>query len=224
MPNLNSKAILDSGSTISLLPDDQVRKLWREFNVVSDKQVIAPFIDCSYAGEKGEGYVFEFRFDNKTIQVPIHEMVIDAYADYQTTFLLDERFSDFESVCMFGIGSTADFGIDTDQFTLLGATFLRSAYVVYDLANKQLGLAQANLNETDSDIIEVKSDDLPEVTGVASQASQTGPSRTDSAGSGSTGGSGDGDDDEDHAAGGIAPPAMAAMTVMGLVGAVIVAL
>lgn len=175
LPNLDSMAILDSGSTISLLPDDQVQELWDEFNVVTSKDTLTPYIDCAYRGDKGKGYVFEFVFDGKTIQVPIDEMVIDAYADVQALFkqyLIRNKglteVSDWDSVCMFGIGSTADFDIDTDKFTLLGDTFLRSAYVVYDLDNERLAIAQANLNSTDSNIVDITPGDLPVVSGVKS--------------------------------------------------------
>lgn len=177
LANLDSFAILDSGSTISLLPDDQVQDIWDEFGVLAFRDVLAPFIDCAYAGDKGDGYIFEFRFDNKTIQVPMDEMVIDAYADVQDQILSDDTLRDYfdgwDGVCMFGIGSTGDFGISTDQFTLLGATFLRSAYVVYDLENEQLGLAQANVNSSEEDIVEITSGSLPDVTGVESQSPST---------------------------------------------------
>ncbi|KAG9258591.1 aspartic peptidase domain-containing protein [Emericellopsis atlantica] len=177
IPNLDSLAILDSGSTISLLPNDQVQDLWDEFGVLSFIDVLAPFIDCAYRGDKGQGYKFEFRFDGKTISVPMDEMVIDAYSDVQDIFKSDptlrQYFGDWDGACMFGIGSTSDFGIDDDQFTLLGATFLRSAYVVYDLANEQLGIAQANLNSTDTDIVDIEEGDLPDVTGVESQSTPT---------------------------------------------------
>lgn len=183
MPNLDSQAILDSGSTISLLPDDQVQELWDEFGVIAFQDVIAPFVDCAYRGEQGNGYIFEFRFDGKTIRVPIDEMVIDAYGDIQDLFqqdpMLGDLFDGWDGVCMFGIGSTADFGINTNQFTLLGATFLRSAYVVYDLENEQLGLAQANLNSTNSDIVEIEDGIPDDIQGVESQS----PSPTSSAAS-----------------------------------------
>ena len=168
MPNLNSKAILDSGSTISLLPDDQVEAVWEEFGVRVVQGVPVPFIDCAYAGDKGRDYIFEFRFGSKTIQVPIDEMIINALAGFQDDLLQVREFKDWEGVCMFGIGATSFFGYDTDEFTLLGATFLRSAYVVYDIANQQVALAQANLNSTESEIVEITKGDLPTVTGVDS--------------------------------------------------------
>jgi hypothetical protein len=39
--------------------------------------------------------------------------------------------------------------------SVLGDTFLRSAYVVYDLANNQISLAATNFNATNSDIREI---------------------------------------------------------------------
>ncbi|KAL6857867.1 hypothetical protein ACO1O0_005310 [Amphichorda felina] len=204
IPDLNSKAILDSGSTISLLPDKQVQELWDEFDVISLQELPVPLIDCAYAGDKGRGYIFEFLFANKTIQVPIDEMVIDAFGSLQDQLLSDRLFKGWEGVCMFGIGSTASFGINTDQFTLLGATFLRSAYVVYDMANKQVAIAQANLNSTDSNIVEITAGDLPKVTGVDESEGNDGI--------------------DDAAVGRMPPPVMAVAAVVGLLGVFMVAL
>lgn len=198
LENLNSYAILDSGSTINLLPDDQVQPIWEQFGVLAFEDVLAPFVDCAYAEEKGQGYVFEFRFANKTIQVPMDEMVINAYDDIQDQIFRDPTlrnyFRNWTGACMFGIGSTLDFGIDNSNFTLLGATFLRSAYVVYDLANEQLAIAQANLNSQDEDIVEITSGDLPDVTGVDRQ-SPTSSSTTPSSSTPTPTSSNGGDDD-----------------------------
>lgn len=190
--DLDSYAILDSGSTISLLPDRQVRALWEEFGVVSMENLIAPLIDCKYGGGSGSGsddYIFEFRFGSKTIQVPMHEMVVDAFYDIQDDIMADdelaEYFGGWEGVCMFGVGSTADFGFFTDKFTLLGDTFLRSAYVVYDLANEQVGIAQANLNSTRSSIVEIGKGDLPDVTGVSRQGDDSSSTATTTSAGGS---------------------------------------
>merc|ERR1712000_31851 len=229
LPNLDSQAILDSGSTISLLPDDQVQELWDEFGVRAFQDVLAPFVDCAYKGEQGNGYVFEFRFDGKTIRVPIDEMIIDAYADVQDLFeqdpLLSQYFDGWDGVCMFGIGSTGDFGIDSDQFTLLGATFLRSAYVVYDLENQQLGLAQANLNSTDTDIVEID-DEIPnDIEGVESQSPSTSTSTstsTDDAPTNTQSGQADetaGSEDDDDNLGGKMVPSVLGVGLMSVIGA-----
>lgn len=169
--SLESEAILDSGSTICLLPASKVKPIHDRFGVVSIEGVLAPFADCAWRGDKGRGYSFDFKFAGKTIRVPLREMVVNAFDELQDQLMSDplarRYFGDWDSICIFGIGSTGDFGFKGNDFTLLGDTFLRSAYVVYDLANEQLGLAQANLRSDKSNIVEITSGaNLPDVEGV----------------------------------------------------------
>jgi hypothetical protein len=98
------------------------------------------------------------------------EMVINAFPDKQEIFddpQVSSYFNDWDSVCMFGISPVSQYGL-TGGVTLLGDTFLRSAYVVYDLANEQLGIAEANHNTDESNIVELKEKDtkFPDVAGV----------------------------------------------------------
>ena len=55
-------------------------------------------------------------------------------------------FSDGSPACVFRIQSI-------EGNAILGDTFLRSAYVVYDLSNKVIGLAQTVFDTTDSNIV-----------------------------------------------------------------------
>ncbi|KAL7800006.1 aspartic peptidase domain-containing protein [Trichoderma ceciliae] len=155
-PAVNATAILDSGSTISLLPDAVVQSIWKHFKVLNIQGIPIPFIDCAQANSKD--VTFSFQFTNKTIRVPIDEMVINNLASVQDDLLMDptlgDLFKGWTGVCTFGIGSTTNYGITSSSFVLLGDTFLRSAYVVYDLQNKQIGIAQATLNSTSSSITE----------------------------------------------------------------------
>ncbi|KAL2261552.1 hypothetical protein VTK26DRAFT_3903 [Humicola hyalothermophila] len=66
------------------------------------------------------------------------------------------------------------------NFTLLGDTFLRSAYVVFDLTHYQVGMAQANLNSSTSTVVELSSSgtSLPRVTGVPTQQTTFTPTPT----------------------------------------------
>ncbi|KAF4962204.1 hypothetical protein FSARC_9719 [Fusarium sarcochroum] len=167
-------AILDSGSTLCLLPDKQVEDIYEAFGVLVIESQNVPFVDCAYGKDKGKGISFDFKFDGKTISVPMSEMVVDAFHDQQDLFkhpLLKPYFEDWDDVCMFGIGRTSMYGVKTASFALLGDTFLRSAYVVYDLANEQLGIAEANPRESDSNVVELKEKDtkLPDVAGVESK-------------------------------------------------------
>ncbi|KAM5346757.1 hypothetical protein ACJ41O_009762 [Fusarium nematophilum] len=235
LDEMNADAILDSGSTICLLPDSQVQDIWDEFDVRNIEDLQVPFVDCAYADDKGDGITFDFKFDGKTISVPMKEMVINAFEEIQDDIKSDptlrEYFDGWDGVCMFGIGSAADYGVSSSSFALLGDTFLRSAYVVYDLANQQLGIAEANLNTDDSDIVELKANDsdLPDVSGVASKsnpsatatasddsASGSRPTVTVTAGSDASAGQ-SGDDGDDNAAGHLVPAFMA--TLMMAVGA-----
>ncbi|KAF4979380.1 hypothetical protein FZEAL_4421 [Fusarium zealandicum] len=225
-------AILDSGSTICLLPDKQVQQIWKEFDVVNIPKVSVPFVDCAYGKSKGKDITIDFKFKGKTIAVPLSEMVIDVFKGQQDQFMgagLDNLFADWDSICMFGITSAEGYGIESVDFALLGDTFLRSAYVVYDLANEQLGIAEANSDTGESDIVELNADDkdFPDISGVASKSkpiatdsSGTRPTVTVTAGSdASSGQSGDGDDD-DNAAGHLVPAFMA--TLMMVLGAMVV--
>ena len=56
---------------------------------------------------------------------------------------------------------------------MLGDTFLRSAYVVYDLSNNEISLAQTNFNATKSNVMEIQSGTagVPDATGVANAIS-----------------------------------------------------
>lgn len=188
------------------MPDAQVQQIWDHFEVRSFTGLQIPFIDCAYREKKGDGYSLDFQFKGKTIRVPMSEMVVDAFATIQDTLqndsTLKKYFDGWDGVCMFGVGSAKDYGITTDNFALLGDTFLRSAYVVYDLKNEQLGLAQANLNSTNTKISEMSSNatSFPVTTG-ATQASS---------------------DDDDNAAGHVAPRVGVAafVTLMTIGGAV----
>ena len=165
-------AILDSGSTMSYLPDSIARRIFRQLGAVTDAELGLTFIDYSYLTDE-PGMTISFRFGRATITVPVHEMVLDLLGSYQ--HLLPSSIP-YDRVCVFGILTTADFETsgavpDSDMFALLGDTFLRSAYVVYDLDHYQIGMAQANLNSTTSNVIELKAggSSLPSVTGVAAQ-------------------------------------------------------
>ncbi|POR34184.1 Putative aspartic-type endopeptidase opsB [Tolypocladium paradoxum] len=180
LSNLDAAAILDSGSTLTLLPSSQARDISNYFGVKTIKEIPTPLIDCAYRESKGKGVTLKFKFNGKTIKVPVSEMAINAFPDDIQTVLKNSmyasRFSDWKNVCIFGIASAYDYGIKSDKFVLLGDTFLRSAYVAYDMANLQLGIAQANANTDKSNVIEIKKDakDLPKAAGVAEKDSAAG--------------------------------------------------
>lgn len=182
-------SILDSGTTMTYLPDAIATEIFDAIGAYqySSFESSIALVDCGLDAD------FTFRInDTASITVPADELVIDAFAGYQDSLPAEVPFA---STCLFGIQSLGvatdesggDDGDDDDSssggisesvdYAILGDTFLRSAYVVYDLDHLQVGIAPANLNSSSTNVQELSSNatGLPQLTGVASQ---TPPSST----------------------------------------------
>ncbi|KAF7563248.1 hypothetical protein G7046_g880 [Stylonectria norvegica] len=142
-------AVLDSGTTLSYLPQDVATQMWDEVGAVFESSVNLAVLPCSYADHEGH---FSFGFagpDGPRINITMDELVVD---------LTNGRMPQFTSgqwkgqlACEFGIQNSSSGSV------ILGDTFLRSAYVVYDLVNNEIGLARTNFNSTDSNIVAFES-------------------------------------------------------------------
>ncbi|KAM3424277.1 hypothetical protein BST61_g11184 [Cercospora zeina] len=128
---------LDTGASLTYLPDDLTAKIYDAVGAQYNRAEQVSFIDCDRADDR-ETLDFKFN-DQKTIQVPMNELVI--------------RYTD--DICVFGILPSGDSSFEEDSYYILGDTFLRSAYVVYDLAKNEISLAQTVFNSTDDKIIEL---------------------------------------------------------------------
>ncbi|KAH6603684.1 eukaryotic aspartyl protease [Trichoderma cornu-damae] len=108
---------LDSGSTLTLLPPSVVRQIASGLGSSGADGSGFYVVDCGLADEDG---TIDFSFDGVTIAVPYSEMVRQA--------------GSLPPQCYLGmVGST--------EFALLGDTFLRSAYAVFDLSGNMVHLA-----------------------------------------------------------------------------------
>lgn len=159
--------ILDSGTTLTYVPESMANRIFHAFDAIDDTSGTGlVFINCDYLSDN-KNLTFDFQFggdDGPVVRVPIDEMVLNNVNGY-VELGLDVPSLPFDNVCSFGLQPSSD-------YYLLGDTFLRSAYVVYDLTNKQIGLAQANLNSTESNILEITQESgIPDASGVASQVS-----------------------------------------------------
>lgn len=181
-------AVLDSGTTLSYFPDDIATPLFDAlgaFTYSSLGSVGLTMVECSLANS---GLEVNFRFnDSVSIVVPADEIVIDAFGS--VSGMIPPEIP-LDNPCLFGIQNSGDSlpseGARQIDFALLGDTFLRSAYVVYDLDNNEIALAQANLNSTDTNVQELTgSSDLTTFEGVAAQQDSTGTSGGGSSGTGS---------------------------------------
>lgn len=172
-------AVLDSGTTLSYFPDDIATPLFDAlgaYTYSSLGSVGLTMVECSLATS---GLEMTFRFnDSVSIVVPADEVVIDAFGPVSGAIPPEIP---LQNPCLFGIQNSGDSlpseGARQIDFALLGDTFLRSAYVVYDLDKNEIGLAQANLNSTDTNVQELtESSDLASFEGVESQQESSGTS------------------------------------------------
>lgn len=167
----DAPVILDSGTTLTYLPTRLANLIYKNTNAVDDTENSGlVFVDCNILTDAPKT-TFNFGFGGSSgvsIQVPVDEMVfsleglfsLDGYAATQLPF---------SNSCALGIN-----GQDEEPF-ILGDTFLRSAYVVYDLKNNLIAIAQTNFNSTTSSIVDFQASAtaIPNVSGVASSVAVT---------------------------------------------------
>lgn len=135
-------AVLDSGTTLTGIPTDLYNQL-KQFSGVVDDPTYGALVNCnisSYTGTLNYGFGGS---GGPTINVPFYELAVPA-VDQSGNPL---TFQDGSLACTFGL-----FPVDNGQSILFGDTFLRSAYVVYDLDNQQIGIAPTVFNTTKSNI------------------------------------------------------------------------
>lgn len=162
-PEFTIATLLDSGTTLTYLPDAIVADLIEIMGGFDDVERSGSiWVDCSLPTSYPD-YVLSYQFggaDGPNINVPLKEVIFDIPDAYQEQFRVS-----WERTCYLGILPSGD-----DTHYLLGDSFLRSAYVVYDIDNDELSIANTNFETTEEDIIEITSGStIPKATGVASQ-------------------------------------------------------
>ena len=167
--SLPTAALLDSGSSLVYLPNDITEDIYNSVGATYDSQSGVAYVDCTLANNAS---TLDFDFSGQTIQVPYNELVLDVGSSDGNQL----TFSNGVPACVFGIAPAQG------SEPVLGDTFLRSAYVVYDLENNEISLAQTNFNSTTDDIVEItQSSGVPGATDVASPvttvAAETGGAR-----------------------------------------------
>ncbi|KAK3987776.1 mitochondrial elongation factor g 1-like protein [Cladorrhinum sp. PSN332] len=159
--------VLDSGTTLSYLPTDLAAQVWREVGALYSPQFQLAVLPCDMANSKGH---FSFGFAGPSgprINVSMDELVLDLTSGAAPVFNTGPYRG--MTACEFGIQnfSSAPY--------LLGDTFLRSAYVVYDLVNNQIGLAATDFNSTKTNVVSFPSlsAHIPSATAARDQTAAT---------------------------------------------------
>ncbi|KAI5970426.1 hypothetical protein CANMA_000589 [Candida margitis] len=134
-------AVLDSSSTLSYFRKSQIRDIVKTLNGQFSSFAGAYVIDCSY---KNSESTLDITFTNKTIRVPVSDLVIE---------------SPLNSTCYLGILEQSVGSL----YILFGDNILKNAYIVYDLEDYEIHIGQAYY--TDDEDIETVEDNVPTAGG-----------------------------------------------------------
>ena len=139
---------LDSKVSQTFLPDDIVERIYQDLGVWWDGQFQVGRINCTM---KQKDYNITFTFIDFSISSPL---------------------SDFIGT---GNGETCQFNIvpSFGETSVLGDTFLRNVYVVYDLSNNEISMAPTNFDESEGQILEIGSGATPISGAVPESATAT---------------------------------------------------
>ena len=154
-PMLPTPVLLDSGSSLTYLPAEITNTIFEEVGVSYNSQHGVAYIPCNTPVDQNHG--FNFTFSGPSIFVGMEEMIVNFPTGRRPTY------PNGDPACIFGISPAGPGG------AVLGDTFLRSAYVVFDLENNEISIAKTNFNATESNIVEIGTgkDSVPDATGVA---------------------------------------------------------
>jgi hypothetical protein len=158
-------AILDSGTTITLLPDEVAAVIFEELGATVSQQLGAVVVPCALASKNGSiNYGFG-GVGGPVIKVDVSQLVLPLTTSDGRT----PTYNNGEAACQLGIQAAGDVP------TLFGDTFLRSAYVVYDLENNRIALAQTDFNATGSNVVSFASAGaaIPSATSAPNEAAVT---------------------------------------------------
>lgn len=137
--------LLDSGSSLTYLPDDLALEVMNAVGVEYDRRNEVGLVACSLANNATS---LNFRFSEPVISVPMNELVLPPQPRRYSSNLLTLADGRTEA-CLFGVVPAGS------NPSVLGDTFLRSAYVVYDLENHEISIAPTNFNATADRILEI---------------------------------------------------------------------
>jgi hypothetical protein len=176
---LPAPVLLDSGSTLTYLPNAITQEIYDAVNAVYQPSMGAAYAPCSLASSSA---TIDFTFSGATIKVPYNELFLPAGTNQ---FGQPITFQNGEEACLFGI-APANGGM-----AVLGDTFLRSSYVVYDLSNNEISLAQTVFNSTKDDVQQITkgTDGVPNATPVANPVTDVSASTDGARIAGATGSS-----------------------------------
>jgi hypothetical protein len=141
-------AVLDSGTTLTLVPEPVFSYLVDYFGAIPSGDIgFGWLVNCNISDGYGS---LDWGFNNNEniVSVQFSELALPALDDTGAPL----RFDNGDAACNFGVGLVPD-----NAPVLLGDTFLRSAYVIYDLENAEIAIGNTIFNTTESNLVEISS-------------------------------------------------------------------
>lgn len=158
--------VLDNGTPQNLLPEEVVNPIHEKFESLSityEGMEKDGFVNCAM-GKKFADARFGFKFAGKTIYITGAEAVRDIFSTQDQIaykHYLGSKSDDWDGVCHLAFAKQLK-GVPG----IVGDPLLRHAYAVYDMDNKVVALAQANIKSTKHNLVEIgKNDDIPDAKG-----------------------------------------------------------
>lgn len=136
--------LLDSGTTLTYLPTPVVQEIYKNLQATYDSSRGVGFVSCNLANQNG--HHFTYTFTSANIQVSMDELVMPWSG---------LTFQDGSKACEFGIAP------GPSNTYVLGDTFLRSAYVVFDMDQNEISIANTNFNAKGTNIKEIGTGSAP---------------------------------------------------------------
>jgi hypothetical protein len=164
-PAAPDSVTLDAGASYSYIDDAAVKALYAAIGATDDTGGVSQlaWVDCNIRCTKYDDFL-SFRFGDASgpvINVPLAESIvgpIDPPAGLNLPY---------ENACIIAFLPAS---IVPKPYPTLGDAFLRSAYVVYDLQNNEIAMAQSNFESTASNVVDISkgSKSIPLLSGVSS--------------------------------------------------------
>lgn len=136
-------ALVDTGSPFVYLQNEIVQALRDAVNAEYDEKGNNHYVSCKLKGSKD---TIKFSFGGTTVKVPLGSFVLAPDPD-----LPFSSPKTGEILCGWGI---LTINPDAGRQSVLGTNFLRSAYVVFDLSNNEISIAQASYS-SGSRVVEI---------------------------------------------------------------------
>lgn len=164
--------LLDSGTTLTYVPTETYQTLLNTFGLYDDYRY-GPGTTLDHINElKAKNAVVSYTFQGKKIEVPVAQLFYPATDNWGNQLYVKQngKNTEYWQFLIFD-------GSDGDQYDppseiayIFGDSFLRSAYVVYDIGSDVIALGQADYNKKEGSIVPIQKGS----SGIPSATSATG--------------------------------------------------